>query len=114
MRPRSMARSASQMVRLLESKQTVLKMGMSRICGVGPKRAAADVINVRDHEDGEDGRLADDERQHADAAARWQAPVFVREDGNRAHRSYFQSGSLGCLMSQSGRRLRTTGSAAKL
>ena len=36
MRPRSMASSASQMVRLLESRQTVLKMGTSRICGVGP------------------------------------------------------------------------------
>ena len=48
----------------------------------GSVGAAADVIDVRDDEDGEDGRLADDEREHGHAAARRQAPVFIREDGN--------------------------------
>ena len=67
---RSIARSASQIVKLLESRQMVLKIGTSRTCcGVGPIEALADVEDVGNDEDGEDRRLADDEAIHADAPA---------------------------------------------
>src|SRR5205807_1080774 len=61
--------------------------------------AFARIEEVRHYENREHRRLGGDQTEHSDAAP--------------GH-SYLQSGSSGCLISHSGRRLRTTGRAAKL
>ena len=62
-------------VKLLENRQIELKIGTSSTSrGRWPAEALAGVIEVRDHEDAEDGRLRRDQAPHADAPAQ-----FVRE-----------------------------------
>src|SRR5262245_22219048 len=79
--------------------------------GHGSGQALADVVNVGDDEDHEYRRLACNEGEHADVTSGRRLPLQFL-DGHRHWRrthdgrsySYFQSGSSGCLRSQSGRR----------
>ena len=76
--------------------------------------AVADVIDVSDHKDGEDRRLADDEREHGHASARRQAPVFDPRRWESCSSFVLPVRILGCFRSHSGRRLCTTGSAGEV
>ena len=96
-RPCLMACSAKKMVRLLESRQMVLKTRDLENLRRWAIDASADVVHVGGNKDRRRCRLADDEREHAHPAARRQTPVFVCEYWNGTHRSYFQSGSLRVL-----------------
>src|SRR5882757_5248375 len=82
----------------------------------GPGQALADIKEIRHHEDREDCRLGSDETEHRDTSAVGTSQRHLRfGQGNGGHtHSNFQSGSDGCLRSQSGRRLLTIGIAAKL
>src|ERR1700686_3170876 len=88
----------------------------------GPRHTFANVKNVGDDENRKDGGLSGNQGKHSDAPARGKYEVRFRRwpcDGCAAQSSspvysYFQSGSSGCLISQSGRRLITTGILAKL
>src|ERR1700730_10249325 len=88
----------------------------------GARYTLAQVKDVGDHENSEDGRLSGDQTKHSHSAARGKNKFRVSRwpwDGYSAQASspvysYFQSGSSGCLISQSGRRLLTTGILAKL
>ena len=82
----------------------------------------ADVKKISDDKDCKDREFGCNQRKHSYASARRKYPGAVpwksalKEWCSRRppHHSYFQSGSSGCLMSQSGRRLLTTGILAKL
>src|ERR1700682_15487 len=86
------------------------------------RQTLADIKDVSDHENREDRSLSCNQGKHSHAPARRKNPLrFNRWSCNcRAAQSsspvysYFQSGSSGCLRSQSGRRLLTTGILAKL
>src|SRR5260370_41148651 len=88
----------------------------------GAGRALADIKHVGDHENREDGSLSGNQGKHSHASARGKKPLRFNGRSRKCCAtqssspvySYFQSGSSGCLMSQSGRRLLTTGIVAKL
>ena len=67
MRPRSMACSASHDGDAARKQADSVEARDVENLRRGPVGAAADVIDVGDNEDGEDGRLADDEREHGHA-----------------------------------------------
>ena len=88
-----------------------------------PGEALPQIEKIGDYKDGEDSPLRHDQADHSDPSSRRKRPwCFHHRQGNgrcaqgqssfvfpiRPH-SYFQSGSSGCLMSHSGRRLCTTG-----
>jgi len=80
-------------------------------------RALADIEDICNDKNCKDCRFANDEREHGDTSAGGQRPrslVLCLSKSQRAHCSYLQSGSSGCLRSHNGRRLPTTGSVAKL
>src|SRR5437879_3717339 len=81
----------------------------------GTGEALADIEDVSYDKNGKDSGLNSDQNEHSDAPARGQFPRerLLQWDVCRVH-SYFQSGSAGCLRSQSGRRLLMVGMTAKL
>src|SRR5438445_1217841 len=81
----------------------------------GACKTLADIEDVSYDKNGKDSGLSSDQNEHSDAPARGQFPRerLLQRDVCRVH-SYFQSGSSGCLRSQSGRRLRTVGMVSKL
>src|SRR5580692_11352978 len=92
------------------------------ILGRWSRQALAHIKNVRDHKDCEDRGFSGNKGEHPHAPAGWEWPFLFHRyscksgaaQSNSPVYSYFQSGSSGCLRSQSGRRLLTTGSVAKL
>ena len=73
--------TAKWTVMLLESRQMVEKMGISSTSrGRWAGEALADVIEVGDDKDDEDGRLGNDEAGHAHDAARGQRPALRLAD----------------------------------
>src|SRR5207245_4333234 len=80
----------------------------------GTGEALADIEDVSYDKNGKDSGLSSDQNEHSDAPARGQFPRerLLQWDVCRVH-SYFQSGSAGCLRSESGRRLVRVGLRAK-
>src|SRR5260370_37903981 len=94
---------------------------MENFLGCRTREALAHVKQVGDHEDGEDCRLGSNQAVHSESPTRGGSPLdfgFEHRNWRCTHLnclySYFQSGSSGCLRSQSGRRLLTVGIKAKL
>src|SRR5439155_7635012 len=83
--------------------------GLEHVVRRGAAEALPDVEEISGDEDREEGALGDDQAEHRHAAA-----ARDRPGSGRCVHSYRQSGSSGCFASQSGRRLRTTGTVAKL
>src|SRR5437016_7651200 len=81
----------------------------------GACKTFAGIENVGYDKNGKDSGLGGDQNEHPDPPARGQFPRerLLQWDVCRVH-SYFQSGSAGCLRSQSGRRLLMVGMTAKL
>src|SRR5438477_10384921 len=82
----------------------------------GACKTFADIENVGYDENSKDSGLGGNQPEHSDAPGRVQFQrdrLLLQRDVGRVH-SYFQSGSAGCLRSQSGRRLLTVGMTAKL
>src|SRR5260370_600669 len=82
----------------------------------GPRQTLADIEDVSYYKNRKDSGFSSDQNEHSDPPARGK----LRGDRLRLHRdvcrvhSNFQSGSAGCLRSQSGRRLLTVGITEKL
>src|SRR5437016_477434 len=82
----------------------------------GACKTLADIEDVSYDKNRKDSGLSGDQTEHSDASARGKLRrdrLQLQRHVSRVH-SYFQSGSSGCLRSQSGRRLRTVGMVAKL
>src|SRR5580658_11143236 len=91
--------------------------------GRGPLHVATKVIEIRDDKDCEDGGLRNNEAHHGDRAATGLGPCILMIavlQGNGSHvlllanYSNAESESSGCFRSHNGRRLKTSGSIAKL
>src|SRR5437879_13709779 len=75
-----------------------------------------DIKDIRYDKNGKGIGFSSDKNEDTDAPGRGQFQrdrLLLQRDVGRVH-SYFQSGSAGCLRSQSGRRLLTVGMTAKL
>ena len=70
--PRAMACSAITMVKLLENRQMELKIrDVKNFAWCWPANTLAGVIQIRNHENTEDGRLGGNQKPHSDAPAQF-------------------------------------------
>src|SRR6266404_6181451 len=82
----------------------------------GTCQTLADIEDVSYDKNRKDSGFSSDQNEHSDPAALGKFRrdrLLLQRDVCRVH-SYFQSGSAGCLRSQSGRRLLTVGMTEKL